>query len=124
MTVFDKYFKLWDAALFDEAKLEELINLFANDAIIKTPQGSATGTEMLKSGIKQTLENYISMNHVWNTQETDDGFVATWAVTHELKNGQMHAAVGVDYMQLDNSGKIKFLEIKPAENITQEIKTS
>jgi hypothetical protein len=55
MIIFDKYFKLWDAAFFDEAKLEELVNLFANDAIIKTPQGSATGTEMLKSGIKQTF---------------------------------------------------------------------
>lgn len=68
-----------------------------------------------------TLKNYYSMKHVWNAKSTDSGFQATWAVVHEMKTGEMHAAVGIDLMKLDDSGKIKYLEIKPEQNITKKI---
>ncbi len=120
-SVFDQYFELWDKALFDENALDELINLFATKTVVKSPKGNVKGKTLLKFGIKQTLKKYVSMNHVWNTKKTDDGYVATWAVTHELKNGHMHASVGVDYIHLDENGKIIFLEIKPSQNITTKI---
>lgn len=73
MTIFDKYFTLWDAALFDESALHDLTSLFAEDAVVKSPQG------------------------------------------------EVHAAVGMDIIELDESGKIKFLEIIPEQNITKRI---
>ncbi|WP_409967366.1 hypothetical protein RFF05_12295 [Bengtsoniella intestinalis] len=121
MTVFDQYFTFWDAALIDESALEALIDLFADGAVVKSAQGEVSDVTVLKMGIKATLQNYVSMKHVWHTTQTDTGFRATWAVVHELKTGEMHAAVGMDLIELDGSGKIKFLEIIPEQNITKKI---
>ena len=121
MTIFDKYFESWDAALFSESAYEDLMNLFAEDVLVNTPLGEASGKEVVGFGIRETLKNYVSMKHIWNAKETDQGFQATWAVAHELKSGEMHAAVGIDIMRLDEDGKIAYLEIKPSQDITQKI---
>lgn len=47
MTIFDQYFESWDAALLDEAALEDLVDLFADDVQVKTPQGDANGKEVI-----------------------------------------------------------------------------
>ena len=85
MTIFDNYFELWDAALLDKSAVDKLINLFAKNVVVHSPKGKAKGKLILKLGIKRMLKKYVSMNHIWNATETDEGFVATWAVTHELK---------------------------------------
>ncbi len=121
MTIFDKYFTFWDSALLDESAFNELMDLFADDVVVKAPQGEVKGKDKLGFGIKETLKNYFSMKHVWKEKNTDYGLKATWAVVHELKNGEMHAAVGVDIIQLNESGKIKHLEIRPEQNITKKI---
>lgn len=61
------------------------------------------------------------MKHVWNAKKTDEGFKATWAVIHELKSGEMHAAVGVDFLHLNSAGKIQYLEINPGQDINTKI---
>ncbi|MFI3208346.1 MAG: hypothetical protein R3Y40_04355 [Eubacteriales bacterium] len=121
MTIFDKYFTLWDAALFDESALHDLMELFSDEAVVKSSQGEVNSVTVLVMGIKATLKNYVSMKHVWNTKVTETGLQATWAVVHELKTGEMHAAVGMDIIELDEAGKIKFLEIIPEQNITKKI---
>jgi hypothetical protein len=40
-----------------------------------------------------------------------------WLMRPQLKNGHMHAAVGTDYLELNEDGNIKYLEIKLKENI-------
>jgi len=121
MTIFDKYFTLWDAALSDESAFNDLLDLFADDVVVQAPQGEVKGKDALGFGIKETLKNYLSMKHVWNAKNTDQGQQATWAVVHELKTGEMHAAVGIDIIQLNASGEIKYLEIRPEQNITKKI---
>lgn len=121
MTIFDQYFESWDAALLDEAALEDLVDLFADDVQVKTPQGDANGKEVIAFGIKTQLKKYVSMKHVWNAKKTDEGFKATWAVIHELKSGEMHAAVGVDFLRLNSAGKIQYLEINPGQDINTKI---
>lgn len=125
MSIFDQYFTLWDASLTNEDAYHQLLDLFAEDVVILAPQGEKVmeikGKDVIGMGIKAQLQNYVSMKHLWNTTETETGFQATWAVAHELKSGEMHAAVGMDLIELDESGKIKFLEIRPDQNITKKI---
>ncbi|MGH4036346.1 MAG: hypothetical protein ACRQFF_00695 [Sphaerochaeta sp.] len=121
MTIFDKYFTLWDSALLDESAFNDLIGLFAEDVVVQASQGEVKGKDTLAFGIRETLKNYFSMKHVWNAKNTDNGLKATWAVVHELKTGEMHAAVGVDIIKLNEFGKIKYLEIRPEQNITKKI---
>lgn len=125
MTIFDQYFTLWDESLTEEAAYHKLMDLFAEDVVVLAPHGDSVqevkGKDLLGMGIKATLGNYVSMQHIWTAKETDTGFQANWAVVHQLKAGAMHAAVGIDIIKLDESGKIKYLEIKPDQNISQLI---
>ena len=121
MTLFDKYFESWDAAVLSESAFEDLMSLFAEDVVVQAPQGEVRGKETVGFGIKEILKNYISMKHIWNAKQTDQGLQATWVVAHELRTGEMHAAVGIDFMQLNERGQIRYLEIRPEQHITRKI---
>jgi hypothetical protein len=112
-TVLDKYFYLADHVPFDESSMAELINLFADDAEIQ-PVGSerVRGKAAIRQLFQIFCETYASIQRVWQTQETDKGLEAIWAVAGKRCNGRVFAMHGRHIAQVDAEGKIANLQIE------------
>jgi hypothetical protein len=117
MTVLDRYFELSDRASFDEAALEELVNLFAERAEVQPAGGSkVVGKEQIESLYKMFFSMYGRIQRVWSTEKTENGLEANWAIAGRHKDGNVFAVQGIHLAQLDPEGKIRALEVRLASS--------
>ncbi len=113
MTILDRYFELSDEAGGNEEAFQDLMNLFTEHAVLHSASGErVVGKKALEQFFVAFFEKNRLTRHVWTTTNTDNGLCAAWAVAGIRRTGQIFALKGVDTAQLDENGKIKFLEVQ------------
>lgn len=112
MTVLDKYFELSDRASVDEAAIEELVNLFADQAEVQ-PSGArkVVGKEAIADLYRQFFQNHVGMQRIWTTRKTENGLEAIWAIAGKRNSGELFAMQGRHIAEVDAQGKIYALEV-------------
>jgi hypothetical protein len=112
MTILDKYFELSDLAGNDNIAFQELINLFSDQAVLHSADGTRIDG---KQAIKEFFHNFFTKNivlkHVWTTKESATGLETTWAVVGKRSDEAIFALKGIDIAELDYSGKILSLKV-------------
>lgn len=112
MTILDTYFELSDKYYSDNSALDELINLFNQDAELKLGNGSIIqGQNNIKNFYSDFFAKNNILKHVWSTNQSDTQLETQWGVVGIRKNGDIFSFRGIDIASLNN-GKIQSLEIK------------
>ena len=112
MTVLDKYFELSDIAGNDQTAFRQLIECFAEEAVVKPAKGNAIyGRKEIESFYGEFFVRSKDLRHVWNTQESNGLLKAEWAVVGRRPDGSLFSFLGEDIAELDEHHKIRKLEI-------------
>ena len=113
----DRYFDLVDAAARDKNKLQELIEIFDDDATLAPATGDvASGKAAIRTYL---IDFYTSVadesRHFYNTTSDDGHHVeADWAVAARLKQGGLVALQGHNVFEIGADGRIKSLRVRNA----------
>ncbi|AZZ60793.1 hypothetical protein DSM07_05440 [Oenococcus sp. UCMA 16435] len=111
--IIKKYFRLSDIASNNNYALEEIIDLFSEQAIIKNENGKDLNKH---SGIIKFFKDFFKRNqelkHICNISTINNQYKAEWSVAGEKYDQSLFALHGFDYYKFDNDNKITFLQIK------------
>ncbi|MFE7116476.1 nuclear transport factor 2 family protein [Streptomyces sp. NPDC057654] len=106
-TVIDRYIGLSDRAVHDASALEELLDLFAPDTIVRIGPESVRGREAIAAFYRTHFAAFAESRHYWNTTVLEDGTLrADWAAASRMADGRLMTVAGVEHAQLDGDGLI------------------
>ncbi len=112
MSVLDKYFELSDIAGNDERAFKKLIECFSDNATVTPARGNAIhGKQEIERFYREFFQRSKDLRHIWNTSTTAGTLRADWAVVGRRPDGSLFSFVGEDIAEVDESQKIKSLEI-------------
>ncbi len=112
MTVLDQYFELSDRASEDHTAIDELVELFAEQAEVQPAGGrKVVGREEISKLYRQFFQSYSGMQRVWTTRKTENGLEAIWAIAGKRDSGELFAMQGRHIAEVDAQGKIYVLEV-------------
>ncbi|QGQ97729.1 nuclear transport factor 2 family protein [Paenibacillus psychroresistens] len=109
MQILDDYFRLFDDSRSDHKAKEQLLDLFTPDAEIVLNGFKKVGFEGF---INAYYENNIDVKHMWEKWELKENgtYETNWAVCGKSKDGNVYAKTGIDIAELNDDGKIIYLE--------------
>jgi len=111
--VIKRYFRLSDLASRDDQACREIINLFADNAVVKGANGMVAATP---AEITTFFENFFQDNqalrHLCQVVITNGTYQAEWAVAGRKQNGKLFAFHGFDTYEFDQNNKITFLQVE------------
>lgn len=112
MSVLDEYFELSDIAGNDEDAFRKLIDCFSENATVKPARGDAVhGKREIEAFYRGFFQKSRDLRHIWNTSTTAGTLKADWAVVGRRADGSLFSFMGEDIAEVDESQKIKNLEI-------------
>ncbi len=112
MSVLDRYFELSDIAGTDESAFRKLIECFAENATVKPAKGDTIhGKQAIERFYREFFQRSQDLRHVWNTSKAAGTLKADWAVVGRRPDGSLFSFLGEDIAEVDESQKIKRLEI-------------
>ncbi|MFN5855879.1 MAG: nuclear transport factor 2 family protein [Pseudanabaenaceae cyanobacterium] len=115
MTVLDTYFELSDRAIQDESALQELVDLFADDAeILPSGADKVKGKANIEQLYRRFFNTYEGVQRVWQTRRTEQGIEATWAIAGKKNSGEIFSIRGTHIAEINEHGKIESLEVQVA----------
>lgn len=110
-TTLDRYFTLSDTAGHSQTDFEELIGLFAPDAVLEPATGpSVRGAAQIRAFLDRNAES----RHLWRTRvdDSEPGTVTVeWAVAVRRSAGGLAAMTGTDVAALALDGRIARLRV-------------
>jgi hypothetical protein len=118
--IFDRYFTLSDAAVSDSASFAEFARLFAPDAVIYSSNQAIylgvnpiSGFVVIKKFFRDLLSRSTILRHAWTAPriKPNGEVIVDWAVAGVRKTGEVFCSKGTDSVELDESGRIKRLDI-------------
>jgi hypothetical protein len=102
----DRYIGLADKAIADPSALDELVGIFAPDAVVQIDDTPLTGPA-IREMYREFVAAHAEARHFWNTTVLPDGTErATWAVAARMADGTVMTAAGVEYARVDEQGLI------------------
>ncbi|MGT2908075.1 nuclear transport factor 2 family protein [Streptococcus dentiloxodontae] len=112
MNILNRYFYLSDLAVQNENSLQELIQLFAEDAVIEANDSlTYTGKEEIIPFFKDFFSRNLATKHLWDVHSRGNGkFQANWAVAGRRNSGDYFALTGQDIATVKND-RITHLKI-------------
>lgn len=112
----EKYFGLFDASRVSDEAREDLINLFTEDMSFVLNGYTKNGIEEWKNFLNLMFENNVDIKHMyegWKFNDESQKYETRWAVCGKKKDGTVYTQTGIDIAELDEEGKIKYLENVP-----------
>ncbi|WP_125591183.1 nuclear transport factor 2 family protein [Companilactobacillus jidongensis] len=107
-----KYFKLSDFASCDVDSLNEIIELFSDDATIKSGiNETAKGKKKVSDFFKLFFGRNKQLKHIFEIRNVDENYMTEWVVAGLKSDDTLFSLHGFDYYQFDNSGKIIDLKV-------------
>ncbi|ALB28722.1 nuclear transport factor 2 family protein [Companilactobacillus heilongjiangensis] len=107
-----KYFKLSDYASSDMNSLKAIIDLFSDEAKIKSGMNE---TATNKSEIADFFRSFFGRNqqlkHLFEIRDVDNNYQTEWVVAGLKSDGSLFSLHGFDYYQFDDAGKIVDLKV-------------
>ncbi|MGE6630475.1 nuclear transport factor 2 family protein [Bacillus sp. NPDC077027] len=115
MEVLDTYFRRYDEAGKGQQQMDELLSLFSEDVMIVLNGRQKPGLNEFKQFLNTFFQTHEDIKHMWDqwVKREDGKYETNWAVCGKLANGNVYTAEGVDIAELDESGKIVYLENVP-----------
>ncbi|GAA1212245.1 nuclear transport factor 2 family protein [Pseudonocardia alaniniphila] len=104
--VLDRYIGLADKVIADPSAVDELVALFAPDAVVQLDDTPVTGPA-IREMYCEFVAAHAESRHFWNTTVLPDGTErATWVVAARMADGSLMTAAGVEHARLDDDGRI------------------
>lgn len=106
-TALDRYIGLADQAIADPAALEQLIGVFAPDAVVQLDDTPITGQSAIADFYREFASNFVESKHFWNTTVLGDGTLkATWVCAARTAGGAVVTVAGVEHARVNQDGLI------------------
>jgi hypothetical protein len=106
-TTMDRYVRLFDAAVHDASALDELVGLFAPEAIVEIGPEPVQGRQAIDAMYRSFISTFADSKHFWNTTVVDDGTLRTeWAAVCRTTDNRLTTVAGVEHAKLDPTGRI------------------
>lgn len=112
----EKYFTLFDESRISPKARLELINIFSENMSFVLNGYEKNGIEQWKNFLDLIFTNNIDIKHMhegWKFIEETKRYETRWAVCGKRKDGTVYTQLGKDIAELDEDGKIKYLENVP-----------
>jgi hypothetical protein len=119
MESLDKYFTLFDESRISKKARLELINIFSKDMSFVLNGQKKNGIEEWKNFLDLIFINNLDIKHMhegWKFVEETKTYETRWAVCGKRKDGTVYTQLGKDIAELDENGKIKYLENIPNDS--------
>ncbi|WP_144520098.1 nuclear transport factor 2 family protein [Bacillus pumilus] len=115
MEVLDTYFRRYDEAGKGQEQMDELLALFSDDVMIVLNGAEKPGIQAFTQFLNTFFHVHEDIKHMWDGwKEREDGkYETNWAVCGKLSDGRVYTAEGIDIAELDDKGKIVYLENVP-----------
>ncbi|WP_169055947.1 nuclear transport factor 2 family protein [Bacillus pumilus] len=115
MEVLDTYFRRYDEAGKGQEQMDELLALFSDDVMIVLNGAEKPGIQAFKQFLNTFFHVHVDIKHMWDGwKKREDGkYETNWTVCGKLSDGRVYTAEGIDIAELDDKGKIVYLENVP-----------
>ncbi|WP_125764042.1 nuclear transport factor 2 family protein [Companilactobacillus hulinensis] len=112
LNTIQRYFKLSDFASCDIDSFNEIINLFDDNARIKSGMDeTARGKDEVSDFFKLFFGRNKQLKHIFKTRDIDDNYKTEWVVAGLKGDDTLFSLHGFDYYQFDDAGKIVDLKV-------------
>lgn len=109
-TVMDRYIRLFDSAVHDSSALDEMLTLFADEAVVEIGPEPVHGRAAIEGMYREFLPTFADSKHFCNTTALEDGTLRTeWAAAVRTADGHVLTAAGVEHAKIDSDGRISDL---------------
>lgn len=107
-----KYFILSDSAGKDPDALNELISLFADNAVVEDNRNNIyKGIAEVSSFFHAFFKRNTELRHVFTIQQQDNIVKVQWGVVGKKLNNEIFTLTGTDIATLDEQQKIVHLKV-------------
>jgi hypothetical protein len=105
----DRYMRLFDRGAKEPAAVDELIALFADDAVVDIAGHPLTG-QAVTDLYRMICEHVADSYHHWTSEQLPDGIVkVVWGSSARLNDGNIDARAGVEHFTFNDQGLITHL---------------
>jgi hypothetical protein len=113
LEIIEHYFKLSDLASSNHQALNEIINLFSNDAVVEGANGVvADNPTKIASFFENFFKDNQELRHLCRISPNSDEYETEWVVAGRKKDGKLFAFHGFDRYQFNQQNKISFLKVE------------
>ncbi|MEK4562939.1 nuclear transport factor 2 family protein [Staphylococcus sp. FSL K6-3157] len=117
MKILDDYFTLFDESRYSDESFEKLNDLFSENIVFVLNGKSFTGKDEWKQFVKSVYKTNKDLKHMHNSwiKNNDGTFETQWVICGNRFENGVYTQEGIDIAQLDDDGKIVYLENKPKD---------
>jgi len=120
-TAVQRYMTLADRGYGDDEAYEELVALFAADAVVDIDGTPVRGTAEIRALYRRFFDEGSESSHYWHTEILADGTHKTvWVESGRLADGRLTSVAGIEYATLDSDGLISSLRNEPIQEFHSE----
>lgn len=106
-TAVDRYYQLADQVGQNDKLRDDVIGLFAPDAVVNVTGIPVQGTKEIEQLFSRFFANAKENRHYWRTEIMEDGTHKTvWVASGLHADGRVYSAAGTEYFNLDSDGLI------------------
>lgn len=119
MEYLERYFRLFDETRTSEEAKEELMSLFTDDVVFVLNGYTQSVKDKFRAFVTSVYENLIDLKHMyegWKLNEETGRYETNWAICGKRKDQTVYTQTGVDIVELDENGKIKYIENVPNDS--------
>lgn len=119
MEYLEKYFRLFDETRTSEIAKKELLSLFTEDVTFVLNGYTKSGIDQFRAFVNSVYENLLDLKHMyegWNLNEETGRYETKWAICGKRKDQTVYVQTGIDIVELDDNGKIKYIENIPDDS--------
>ncbi|GAA4970951.1 nuclear transport factor 2 family protein [Pseudonocardia tropica] len=103
----DRYIAATDRAIADGAALEELLAVFAPDAVVRIGPAPVRGSAALREMYGRLVASHAESRHFCTTTMLPDGRERTeWVCAARMADGSLVTMAGVEHAIVDADGRI------------------
>lgn len=119
MEYLERYFRLFDETRTSEEAKEELMSLFTDDVVFVLNGYTQSVKDKFRAFVTSVYENLIDLKHMyegWKLNEETGRYETNWAICGKRKDQTVYTQTGVDIVELDENGRIKYIENVPNDS--------
>lgn len=119
MEYLERYFRLFDETRTSKKAKEELMSLFTDDVVFVLNGYTQSVKDKFRAFVTSVYENLIDLKHMyegWKLNEETGRYETNWAICGKRKDQTVYTQTGVDIVELDENGRIKYIENVPNDS--------
>ncbi|MBK1787925.1 nuclear transport factor 2 family protein [Prauserella cavernicola] len=103
----ERYIATVDRAIADEAVLEELVDIFAPNAVVQLDDTPVRGSRAIRELYRDFIAIHVEAKHFWNATVLPDGRQrAEWACAARMSDGSLVTVAGLEHATVGTDDRI------------------